>query len=183
MTRKVFAARSDAGALQLFDDHAAELCDDLRLLAQRPIADHGVFRICVNVEHRRIVERDPDRSQLCGEGAGKTPRQLLVIASAEYRHGRPLCEGRPKAGYAAAFLVDPDPRRHLDAEVSHVEGQTGHLFGRFDVSQPAEEGDPAQIELASEGSHFDRYVRPREAADEQLSYAAPKRLRRHDLSL
>ena len=61
---KMFAAGRHARALQLFDDHAAELRHDFGLLAERAVADDRIFRVRVDVEHRRVVERDADGRQL-----------------------------------------------------------------------------------------------------------------------
>ena len=82
---KMFSARRHARALQLFDDHAAELCHDLGLLAERAIADDRILRIRVDVEHRRVVERDADGRQLRGQRLRKLARERGIVAAARAR--------------------------------------------------------------------------------------------------
>ena len=66
---KCFAARGDAFGLQRADDRGAEARDVLGFLRQRAIADHRVLRVGVDVEDRRVVERDADGLQLGGQRA------------------------------------------------------------------------------------------------------------------
>ena len=82
---KVLAAGGDAGALQRPDDRRAEPGDVFGALGQRAIADHRVLRVGVDVEDRRVVERDADGVQLRGERPRKPLGQLLV---ARRRRGR-----------------------------------------------------------------------------------------------
>ena len=72
---KMLAARGDAFRLQRPDDRAAEPRDLLGLLGERAIADDRVLRVGVDVEHRRVVERDADRLQLGRERAREALRQ------------------------------------------------------------------------------------------------------------
>ena len=69
--RKMLAAGRDALALQRADDGGAEPRHLLGLLRQRAIADHRVLRVGVDVEHRRVVERDADGLQLRRQRPGK----------------------------------------------------------------------------------------------------------------
>ena len=125
--------------LQLVDDDAAQLRHDVRLLAQRPIADDRIFRVGVDVEDGRVVERDADGGQFRRQCAGKLPRKCRVFTSTQHRHRRPLRKRRSQARDAPAFLVDAYPGRHFAAEGAHVERETRHLLRRFDISEPPEE--------------------------------------------
>ena len=58
----------------------AEPGDRVGPLGQRAIADDRILRIGVDVEHRRVVERDADRSQLARQRARKSLGQLLGAA-------------------------------------------------------------------------------------------------------
>jgi hypothetical protein len=69
--REVLAARRDAVTLQLVDDRAprratmAASCDN----ARSPMT--GFLRVGVDVEHRRVVEREPDRPSSAASAAAK----------------------------------------------------------------------------------------------------------------
>ncbi len=80
---KVFAARRDARALQPAYDRATETRHGARGGGQRAIADDGVGLVRMDVEHRRVVEVDPDGSQLRRERRGEPLGQPLVV-----RYGR-----------------------------------------------------------------------------------------------
>ena len=71
---KVLAARGDAFALQAADDGGAEPRDVVGLLGERAIADDRVLRIGVDVEHRRVVERDADRPAARPPARARTAR-------------------------------------------------------------------------------------------------------------
>ena len=180
---KMLAARRHAGSLQLLDDHAAQPGNRFRFRAEGAIADDGVLRVCVNIEHRRVVERDPHGRQFGGQRTSELPGERGIVAPPQHRHRRPLGERRPQPRHAAAFLIDADPAWLFSAEGPQVERQLCDLLGRFDVVQAPEEGNAPEIELASQRAQLDGDEGAREAADEQLSDAAAKRLRRHDLSL
>jgi hypothetical protein len=137
----------------------------------------------VDVEHRRIVERDADCGQLGGKCRGKLPGECGIVAPAQHSHRRPLGERRAQPRNAPALLIDANPRRHLYAQASDVERELGDLFGTFNVGKASKEGNSPQIELASERSQLNRNGRAGEATDEELPDAAAKRLRRHDWSL
>jgi hypothetical protein len=137
----------------------------------------------VDIEDRSVIQRDPDSRQFCRQRPCKLSGQRRIVTPAEHRHRRPLGERRPEPRHAPAFLIDSDPGRQLDAESSQVERQLGHLPRRLDVAQPSKERDPAEIELAGEGTKFDWYIGSVKAAYQELADPAAKRLRRHDLSL
>ena len=183
MAWKMFSARCDAGALQLLDDDASESSHDFGALAERAVSNDGIFWIRMDVEHWRVIERNANRRHLCSQRAREPPGELSIVAPAKHGHGRPFRERRSQPRDTAAFLVDADPRRELDAQVSAIEGKTRYLLGTFDVPKPSKECYASQIEFPRQRSELDRHIRAREAADQQLSDAAAKRLRRHDLSL
>ena len=64
--REVLAAGGHPVALQLVDDGGAEPGHHRGVVRQGPIADDGVLRVGVDVEHRRVVQRDAHRPQLGG---------------------------------------------------------------------------------------------------------------------
>ena len=138
-------------ALQRADDRGAEPRDVLGLLRQRAIADDRVLRVGVDVEHRRVVERDADGLQLGGQRAREPLRQRDVAAAAERRHRRPLGERRLQPRDAAAFLIDADPERQLGAPARCASTrQLGDLLGLGDVA--GEQDHAAEAELARQRS-------------------------------
>ena len=173
MSRKVLAAGRDAVSLQALDDRRSEPRHRLRILGQRAIADDRILRIGVNVEDRRVVQRDADRTQLGGEGLSEPRRQRHVAAAPERGHRRPHGERRLEARDASAFLIDADPERELRAERLHVVRQLGHLFGRLDVAR--EEDDAAQRELAGQRSDLWSDRPAGQAANQQLTDVASNR--------
>jgi hypothetical protein len=180
---KMFPTGCNTGLLQLLDDHATQLGDHVRCLAERAVPDYRIFRIRVDIEHRRIVQGDPNCQQLRRQSACKLAGEGRIITSTEGGHRRPLCERRPESRHAPTFLIDANPSWQLDAEAPQVVCELRDLPWGLDVSQPSKEGDPAKIELASERPKLNRYVGSMEATDKELTDAAAKRLRRHDLSL
>ncbi len=82
--------------------------------ARSPIT--GFFGIGVDVEHRRVVERDADGLQLRRQRAREPLGQRDVAAAPERRHRRPLGERRLQPRDAAAFLIDADPERQIRHE-------------------------------------------------------------------
>jgi hypothetical protein len=115
---------------------------------KRTVADDRILRVGVDVEHRRVIERDPDGPQLRGQRRGKTARQPFVAPPAQYCHRRPLGEGRLQARHAPALLVHAHPQRHRLARAAARRARARHLLGRLDV--PPEEDDAPQLELARE---------------------------------
>ena len=117
---KVLAARGDALGLQRPDDRRAEPGDVLGALGQRAIADHRVLRVGVDVEHRRVVERDADGLQLRGQRARESLGQRLVAAArpsvaigghsvngaSAARRGRPPGRRSPTAAARGASACD-----------------------------------------------------------------------------
>ena len=145
--REVLAARGDALALQRADDGRRRGGATARPCRQRAVADDRVLRIGVDVEHRRVVERDADRLQLRGQRAGEALGERDVAAAAERRHRRPLGERLLQPRDAAAFLVDADPGRAIARRArSSSPRELGDLLGRLDVAR--EEDGAAEPELA-----------------------------------
>ena len=144
-----------------------EARDVLGLLGQRPIADDRVLRVGVDVEHRRVVERDADALQLERERPRESLRQRLVAAAPERRHRRPLRERRLQPRDPAALLIDRDPERQLGHEPRRIEGQLGDLLGLGDVAR--EQDDAAQAELLRERSKLGRNLVAVEAGNQQLT--------------
>ena len=127
----------------------------------------GFLRIGVDVEHRRVVERDADGGELARERAAESFGQRLGAGAAEHRHRRPARERLLQPRDAAALLVDADPRRHRAPERLDLSGELGDLLRRLDVA--AEENRAAEIELARQRAQLRRDRRSREAADQQLA--------------
>ena len=121
-------------------------------LRQRAVADDRVLRIGVDVEHRRVVERDADGTQLGGQRCGEPPRQRRVAAAPERGHRRPHRERRLQPRHPPALLIDAHPERQPRRQRLHVVRELGHLLGRLDVAR--KEDDAAQRELARERSHL-----------------------------
>ena len=150
---KVLAARRDPFGLQRADDGAAEPRDLFGIVRQGAIADDRIPGIGVDVEHRRVVERDADRLQLRGQRPGEPLGQADVAAPAEARHRRPLGERRLQPRDAAAFLIDAHPERQIRHEPGRLVAQLRHLLRLCDV--PREENHAAEPELARERPELD----------------------------
>ena len=139
------AAMPSACSVRMIAD--AEPGDVLRAFGQRAIADDRVLRIGVDVEHRRVVERDADGLQLRRERRANRSASVSSPLRAERGHRRPLGERRLQPRDAAAFLVDADPQRQLARE--HCDSRDiRHLLGLVDVAR--EEDDAAEVELPRE---------------------------------
>ena len=95
MAGKMLSARRDPRLLQRRDDPPAQPGHVLGPIGQRAVADDRILRVGENVEHRRVVERDPDRLELGGERAREPFGERLVAAPSERHHRRPLGERAP----------------------------------------------------------------------------------------
>ena len=142
------------------DDRGAEPRDVLGRLRQRAIADDRVLRVRVDVEHRRVVERDADRPQLGGERAREPLGQRDVAAAAERRHRRPLGERRLQPRDAAALLIDAAPtsgRSGTSRDASNASSATcsGSSMLR------AKRMTPPRPNSRASDSQFDRELRAR----------------------
>ena len=74
---KVLAARRHTLRLQHPDDGRAESRHGQRLIRERAVADDRVLRVRVDVEDRRVIERDADRAKLRGQGPSETLGQAV----------------------------------------------------------------------------------------------------------
>ena len=154
VSREMLAAGRDACLLQRPDDRPPEPRDILRAFGQRAIANHRVLRVGMDVEHRRVVERNPDGLELRRERARKPRRKGFVAAPSQRLHRRPHRKWRLQPGDAATFLVHAHPQRQLLRERLCFPGQLRDLIGRDHVTR--EEDDAAEIELASERAKIGR---------------------------
>ncbi len=75
VARKMFPAGGDTFRLQAANDGGAQPRHVGGFLRQRAVADDRVLRIRMDVEHRRVVERDADRRELQSPARGQTARQ------------------------------------------------------------------------------------------------------------
>ena len=89
----------------------------------------------MNIEDRSVVERDPDSSELSGQGGRKTSGELHVAASAKHCHRRPLGERGLEPRDPSTFLIDAHPERQPHREALHVDRHLGHLLRRLDVAR------------------------------------------------
>ncbi len=145
VTRKVFAARRHTLGLKSPNDHRAEPRDLVGAFRQRAIADDGILRVGVNVQHRSVIERDADGGELARERATESFGQGFRAGSSEHRHRRPPRERLLQSGDAAALLVDAHPRRHRAPERLGLSGEFNDLLGRLDVAP--EQNHAPEIEL------------------------------------
>ena len=105
------------------------------VVGQRAIADDRVLRVGVDVEHRRVVERDADRPQLRGQRRGEPRRQRASPLRPSAAIGGHSVNGASQPRDAPAFLIDADPERQLRRQRLDVVRQLGHLLGRLDVAR------------------------------------------------
>ena len=115
-TGDVLDERQHAAAEQPVADRRAKLADDVRIIAERAVADDAVGLRCRHVEHRRAVYRDAEIVQLRRDQPGVEPRcfaRRRAVAPGEIaeprggRRGAPM--GRAKPRHAPALLVDLMP--------------------------------------------------------------------------
>ena len=144
--------------------------------ARSPIT--GFFGIGVDVEHRRVVERDADRLAARPPAPARTARRAVSSPlAAERQHRRPHGERRLQPRDASAFLVDADPERQLLGERLRLARQIGDLLGLVDVAR--EEDDAAEVELARKRPQLGRNRVAGEAGDRKLADVATDILQRH----
>ena len=167
MTRKVFPAGGDTLGLQSANDCGAQPRHVGGFLRQRAVADDRVLRIRMDVEHRRIVERDADRRELQPQRAGKPRGKRRIAASAERRHRWPLGEGSFEARDAPAFLIDAHPERQVGHEPRRFVGHLGDLLRLCDVSR--EENDAAETRVARDRLELRGNLLSVEAGNQQLT--------------
>ena len=113
MSGEMLAARRDAFGLQCPDDHAPEPRHLVGAFAQSAIADDGIRAVGVNVEHRREIQRDADRTQLSRQGPREARRQIRITAAPKRHHRRPNGERPLQPGDAPPFLIRAEPERPL----------------------------------------------------------------------
>ena len=117
---EMLAARREPGALHGGDDHRTQPGDHVRFASQRAIADDGIRGVGVDIEHRRVVERDPDGEQLGGQCRRKAPGQAVVAAATEHHRWRPFRERRTQARDATTLLIDADPDRPVARQAADL---------------------------------------------------------------
>ena len=88
--------------LQRADDRAPSRATSSALLRQRAIADHRILRVGVNVEHRRVIERDAD-------GAAAPPPARAAKRSGE-RATSPLRPSVAIGGHSVNGRLQPRDR-------------------------------------------------------------------------
>ena len=102
--------------LQAANDRGAQPRDVLRFLRERAIADHRILRVGVDVEHRRVVERDADGFQL----GGQRPREPLREAASPLRPSVAIGGHSVNGAFSRAtrppFLIDAHPQRQIGHE-------------------------------------------------------------------
>ncbi len=139
---------------------APRRADTLGIFGQRTITDDRVLGIGVNVEHRSVVERDPDGSEFRRQGRRKPRGELYVTASAKDRHRRPFGEWRLQSRDPPAFLIDAHPERQIRREPLHVNRHLGDLLRRLDVA--SEQNHATERELFSQRTNLGGDRRARE---------------------
>jgi D-glycero-alpha-D-manno-heptose-7-phosphate kinase len=164
---EVLSAGGHALSLQPPDDGACEPRHVGGVFAERAVPDDGISGIGVDVEDRRVIERDPDGGDLPSERAPEPLRQRLGRGPPEDRHRGPSRERLLQPCHPPAFLIDAHPRRHLAPERLDFASEFGHLFREFDVT--AEENRTADVELARERPPFGRNRRGGKTSDEELT--------------
>ena len=90
-----------------------EARDSFRVASQRPVSDHRVFRVAVDVQHGREVDVYPDGGKFKRDRRARRFRSPLRVTAEEgvAPRGRELREpGILKPCDPAAFLVDRDQR-------------------------------------------------------------------------
>lgn len=122
-----------------------------RVASESPVADHGVFRVAVHVQHGREVDVDPDgrkfqgdrRARRLGRPFGVTAEQGVASRGGELREARILepCDPAP-------FLVDGDQRggTALARRGADLPAQFPHLLRPFQVA--GEEDDASRRAVA-----------------------------------
>ena len=108
----------------------------------------GLLRIGVNVEDRRVVERDSHGLEFGSQGLREPLSQALVTTAAQCDHRRPQRERRAQPRHSPTLLIDAHPQ--WQAVVGMYQRlrfarQVGNLVRRFDVAR--EQDDSAEIEL------------------------------------
>ena len=177
MAREVLPTGGQAASLQFLDQSHAERRDILGALGQRAVADHRIFRVREDVEHRREIKRDADGTQLDGQRARELARQLDIATAAKRRHRRPQREPALEPRDAAALLVHADPRRQFVGQHRDLARHLGHLCGLLDVAREVDHA--AQRELAGQRTEFHRQARAGKSGHEQLSDLVAKVDGRH----
>src|SRR5262249_62272636 len=101
MSGKVLAACRHAVFLKASDYRCAKPGHRLRVVAERPIADHRIPWIGVDIQHWSVIERNADGLEFLRERHSKTIGEFVVAAATQRGHRRPLRKRRMQASDAS----------------------------------------------------------------------------------
>ncbi len=173
----MFAAGGDAVVLQTANNGSAQFGGELRVIRERAITNHRIGGIGVDIQHRRVIEIDPDRSQLSGQRGSESFGKRLVLAATERHSRRPLSKRGLQPRDATALLVHADPERPLPRQRRDLARQFRDLPGLDDV--PGEENDAAEIELGDQLAQIVRRGVTSESGNDDASCLTPKIAKGH----
>src|SRR5690606_20241012 len=139
---------------------------------QGAVADDGIRGVGVHVEHRRIVEVDPDRAQFGGQRTCKPDGKRIVAASPQRDRRWPPGARPAEARDTAALLIDADPERPGRLDGTSLPREVRNLFGGVDVA--GEVDHATEIERSDEPSQPVRHVMALEADNRKATHLAPE---------
>jgi len=147
VSREVLGTGGHARVAETRRERHAERRDPLRLRTERALADHGVVRVRVDVEHRCKVEVDADGPELPPDHATVRPGELRIAVLPQRAKRRQRREAVAQARHVAAFLVDAHEQRARGAPLE-VTGELEHGARAADVTGKEHDApDPAFDQL------------------------------------
>src|SRR5499426_4322807 len=106
----MFPAGDNSAIAQPMNPLLAECNDFLRVGSERAVTDYRIFRVRIDIQHRREIQVDSHRGEFCSGCAGHSVGELDVSGFAKTRSRRKVGEWFGKPMNSSPFLIDGDER-------------------------------------------------------------------------
>ena len=164
---EVFGTRRNPLALEALDQRGPELGHPFRVVAERPVADHRIVRIAVDIQNRGVVLVKTQREQASTEQGSHGVRKRRAPPSPDDAERRQLRKRRPQALNAASFLVDRNQQG--------LAGKSAERIDKVPTSRNArkiacKEDGASDLTVALQRRKVRVHGRPGKTADQELAY-------------
>src|SRR5262245_11400001 len=146
----MFPAGNNSAIAQPMNPLLAERDDFLRVGSERAITDYRIFRVRVDIQHRREIQVDSHRGEFCSGCAGDFVGELDVSGFAKTRSRRKVGERFGEPMNSSPFLIDGDERGQAFVGVPKSASQRKNLRRIAAIM--------AKENKATERIVFDRYT-------------------------
>src|SRR4030095_8525538 len=122
-------AGNNPAVAQAVDPLLAECDYRLRIGSERAVTDYRIFRVRVDIQHRREIQIDSHRGEFFSGRACDSVGELRVARFTKTRCGREGSERMGQPMNSSPFLINGDERRQAFAGIPKSPGQRENLRG------------------------------------------------------